>query len=110
MVSDAPVHEQEGPVSSNLIDVDVFFKSCNPYESLVVVQITVMLQSILFFIHVFFLSICFQETLAEEVVCPSTLPVAIEHVVNMHTLPSEFFLNSVVIWIAIHILTDFFLN
>jgi len=58
----------------------------------------------------FFLSICFQETLAEEVVFPSTLPVAIEHVVNMHTLPSEFFLNSVVIWVRIHILTDFFLN
>jgi len=54
LVSDAPVHEQEGPVSSNLIDVGVFFKSCNPYESLVAIQITVMLQSILFFIHVFF--------------------------------------------------------
>ena len=26
----------------------------------------------------------------------------------MHTLPSEFFLNSVVIWVAIHIRTDFF--
>ena len=26
----------------------------------------------------------------------------------MHTLPLEFFLNSVVIWVAIHILTDFF--
>ena len=58
----------------------------------------------------FFLSICFWETLAEEVVCPSTLPVAIEHVVSMHTLPSEFFLNSVVIWVAIHILTDFFFS
>ena len=69
-----------------------------------------MLQSILFFIHVFFLSICFQETLAEEVVCPSTLPVAIEHVVSMHTLPLEFFLNSVVIWVAIHILIDFFFS
>ena len=26
LVSDAPVHEQEGPVSSNLIDVGVFQK------------------------------------------------------------------------------------
>ena len=27
LVSDAPVHEQEGPVSSNLIDVGVFSKA-----------------------------------------------------------------------------------